>query len=49
VQWIDEVLTLALASQPVHLQESDAKLATEVALADKTADKAISLNDELKH
>jgi ATP-dependent Lon protease len=49
VQWIDEVLTLALASQPVPMEESDAKLATEVALADKTADKAIALNDELKH
>ena len=49
VQWIDEVLTLALASQPVPLKDSDAKLANEVALADKTADKAIALNDELKH
>ena len=49
VQWIDEVLALALASQPIPLEESDAKLATEVPLADKSSDKANLLNDGVKH
>jgi len=49
VQWIDEVLTLALASQPKPLEESEAKLAPEVALADKGTEQANLLNDGVKH
>lgn len=49
VQWIDEVLTLALASQPKPLEESEAKLAPEVALADKGTEQVNLLNDGMKH
>ena len=49
VQWIDEVLTLALASQPVPLPEVNELIVNEVQLADKSAENKIAVVEEIKH
>jgi len=49
VQWIDEVLTLALASQPVPLPEVNEIIVNEVQLADKSAENKIDVVEEIKH
>ena len=49
VQWIDEVLTLALASQPVPLPEVNEIIVNEVQLADKSASNKIDVVEEIKH
>ena len=49
VQWIDEVLTLALASQPVPLPEVNELIVNEVQLADKSAENKIDVVEEIKH
>ena len=49
VQWIDEVLTLALASQPKPLPEVDEKIANEAQLADKTVESNAAVIEGIKH
>jgi len=49
VQWIDEVLTLALASQPLPLPEVNEIIVNEVQLADKSAENKIDVVEEIKH
>ena len=49
VQWIDEVLTLALATQPVPLPEVNEMIVNEVQLADKSAENKIDVVEEIKH
>lgn len=49
VQWIDEVLSFALASQPIPLAELQPKLASEVALADKSAETNNTHTEGIKH
>ena len=49
VQWIDEVLTLALASQPKPLPEVDDKIANEAQLADKTVESNAAVIEGIKH
>ncbi len=49
VQWIDEVLTLALASQPIPLDDLAPKLASEVALSDKVGESSSAHTDGIKH
>ncbi|MSP86221.1 MAG: endopeptidase La [Methylotenera sp.] len=49
VQWIDEVLVLALASQPVPLPEHNEIIVNEVQLADKSEESKTSATEEIKH
>jgi ATP-dependent Lon protease len=49
VQWIDEVLVLALASQPVPLPEVNETIENDVQLADKSVESKTSVLEEIKH
>jgi ATP-dependent Lon protease len=49
VQWIDEVLTLALASQPVALPEANEIIANDVQLTDKAVENKASVAEGIKH
>ena len=49
VQWIDEVLSLALASQPVPLSDVNEIIVNEVQLTDKSVEKKSSTAEDVKH
>ena len=49
VQWIDEVLSLALASQPVPLSDVNEIIVNEVQLTDKSVEKKSSTAEGIKH
>ena len=49
VQWIDEVLSLALASQPVPLSDVNEIIVNEVQLTDKSVEKKSSTAEGVKH
>lgn len=49
VQWIDEVLVLALASQPVPLPEVNEIIENDVQLTDKSVENKTSVLEEIKH
>ncbi len=49
VQWIDEVLALALASQPVPLSDDNEIIVNEVPLSDKSTEKKSSTAEGIKH
>jgi len=49
VQWIDEVLALALASQPVPLPEVNEIIENDVQLTDKSIESKTSAAEEIKH